>query len=194
MISGRIDPVSGRVIFQPAYALDLPIRLPTPGDSMLELLDIDGNVIAAYPFAPAEAQADSFQTANAFESTGFHLIVPFDEQTTSIRVRRGEAILGTLTAGKQAPSLEVGVAALSVDSRSMRVQWSGQDAEGDVLHYLVRASTDGGKTWQVIGANLTSPTIKLNSDEWSGESVLVEVLASDGLHTTSRQLGSFSVP
>ena len=194
MVSGRIDPVSGRMTLQSAYALELPIRLPTPGDYILELLDMDGNVIAAYPFVPAEAQADAFQAANALENVGFHLTVPYDGRAVSIRVRRGVTILGAMTAGRQAPSLETGAAVLSADLRSMRVQWLGQDADGDDLHYLVRASTDGGKTWQVIGVNLTFSTIELNSDEWSGKSVLIEVLASDGLHTTSRQLGSFAVP
>lgn len=196
MVSGQIDPVTDRVTFQPAYALDLPLHLPAPGDDdyVLELLDAEGRVIGAHPFEPVRAQADRFRGGTAFESASFVLTVPYDDQIASLRVRRGDAILGALTAGAQAPSLEAGTAVLRADSRVTLVTWSGQDADGDELRYLVRASTDGGVTWQVIGVNLTTPTIELRSDEWSGQSVLVQVLASDGVHSRALSLGTVNVP
>ena len=94
----------------------------------------------------------------------------------------------------RAPSLEEGVTALDADSHSVRVNWSGRAAEGASLHYLVRASTDGGTTWQTVGVDLSTPALDLNPRDFGGQSVLVQVLASDGLRTASLRLGPFDVP
>jgi hypothetical protein len=76
----------------------------------------------------------------------------------------------------------------------VRAQWSAADGDGDELSYRVRASTDGGKTWQLIGVNLPSPAIDLNPVDFGGRDVLLDVIASDGLNSASRILGPFAVP
>ena len=86
------------------------------------------------------------------------------------------------------------MSALDADSRAMRVNWQGHAAEGVNLRYLVRASTDGGAMWQTIGVDLSVPSIDLSLDDFGGQSVLVQVLASDGLRTASLRLGTFAVP
>jgi len=196
LISGRIDPDSGQVIFRPAYVLDMPdgAPLPDPGDYAIELLDVAGRVMNAYSFAPTPAHADQFGGGAVSEIAGFHLALPYTEGIASIRVRHGDAILGKLEASARAPSLEAGVSALDADSRSVRVNWSGHAAEGMSLHYLVRASTDGGATWQTIGVDLATPSIDLDPNDFGGQSVLVQVLASDGLRTASLRLGPFAAP
>ena len=196
LISGRIDPDSGQVTFRPTYLLDTPggAQLPDPGDYVIELLDADRRSMSAYPFTPTQAHADQSGGGAAFEIAGFHLAVPYAEGMASIRVRRGDAILGKLEASTRGPSLEAGESALNADSRSMRVNWSGHATEGVSLHYLVRASTDGGAMWQTIGVDLSAPSIDLSFDDFGGQSVLVQVLASDGLRTASLRLGPFAVP
>jgi len=196
LLSGQIDPANGRVTFRPAYVLDTPggAQLPDPGEYTLELLDANGEVIGAYPFAPARATADPLGDKTAFEIASFHLTLPYAEEVASIRVCRDDVILGKLEASTRAPSLEGGLSALDADSRSMRVNWSGHAAEGVSLRYLVRASTDGGTTWQAIGVDLSTPTIDLNPNDFGGQGVLVQVLASDGLRTASLRLGPFVVP
>jgi hypothetical protein len=196
LISGRIDPDSSQVTFRPAYVLDAPggAQLPDPGEYVLEMLDADGAVISTYAFAPARATADPLGGGTAFEIAGFHLALPYAEGTTTIRVRHGDAILGKLKASTTAASLEASASALDADSHSLRVTWSGHAVEGISLHYLVRTSTDSGATWQTIGVDLSTPTIDLSLNDFGGQSVLVQVLASDGLRTVSLRLGPFDVP
>lgn len=196
MISGRIHPSSGQVAFWPAYTLEVPdaARLPDPGEYTIELHDASGHVKSAYPFAPTRAHADSFRGGAASEFLGFHMTLPYAERVASVRVRRGGAILGVLEAGQRAPTLYAGASTQSADARSVRVNWSGRGADGEALHYLVRASTDDGATWQTIGVNLSTPSIDLVHDDFGGQRVLVQVLASDGLRTTSLRLGPFNVP
>jgi hypothetical protein len=192
MVSGSIDP-AGKVTFRPAYALEVPIDPSSRGDHTLELLDAGGVVIAAYPFQPIQADVDRWGGSSS-QHLGFHLAVPYVEGIASIRVRHDDIILGELASGAHAPTLDASTNALDGTAASPTVTWSAADADGDAVHYLVRASVDGGATWQVIGVDLTKPTITLNPGDLGGQSVLVEVLASDGLHTTSLQLGSFTVP
>ena len=196
LLSGQIDADNGQVTFHPAYVLDTPSRaqLPDPGEYTLELLEANGAVISAYPFALARATADSIGGGTAFEIAGFHLVLPYAEGTASVRVRRGDAILGKLEASTRAPSLEAGASALDADSHSVRVNWLGHAAEGASLHYLVRASTDGGATWQTVGVDLSTPAIDLNPRDFGGQRVLVQVVASDGLRTAPLRLGPFVVP
>jgi hypothetical protein len=194
LVSGSIDLSSDKVTFRPVFALDTPGRLPEPGDYTLELLDASGRAIVSYSFAPATAHADRLRGGSAFEHTGFHLALPYADGVAAIQVRRAGAILGVLKSGAREPSLRADVSALDADRQSWRVTWSDAEADGDSLHYLVRASTDDGATWQTIGVGLTSPTIDLNPIDFAGQDVRVEVIASDGLNSTQLQLGPFAMP
>jgi len=192
LVSGSIDS-TGKATFRPAYVLEAPTDSPGRGDYTLELLDAGGHVVAAYSFEPAEADVDR-RGGTSSRYLGFHLAVPYVEGVASIRVRRGSATLGEMESGLYAPALDANATALDGDLSSPTITWSAADADGDELHYLVRASVDGGATWQVIGVDLTGPTVTLSQSDFGSQSVLVEVLASDGLHTTSLRLGPFAAP
>ena len=118
----------------------------------------------------------------------------YAKEIVAVRVRRGDTILGVLRPGAHAPSLSAGPGAFSADEALARVNWSAADPDGDDVHYLVRASTDGGAAWQVIGVNLGAPHIELRAEDFGGREVLLQVFASDGLHTSSMMLGPFAVP
>jgi hypothetical protein len=189
MISGRME--AGQVTFQPAYVLDLPMRLPEPGDYVIELLDANDNILAAYPFAPGTAYADRLK-GESDPLTGFHLTLPYSEQTTSVRVRRGEVLLGALSAGPAGLSLRAGPGVLSDRGQALSVTWSASAPLGENLHYLVRASADGGATWQTLGVNLTESKIELERSDLAGQQVRVQVVASTGLRTAQLDLGPFT--
>jgi len=190
LVSGSIDAASDRATIEPLFVLDIPAQLPEPGKYTIELLDAEGRNLAAYPFNPGQAIADRWRDGVAFEWAGFHMTLPYAEDVASVRVRRGSVILGTLeSTGKRAPTLGAGVNALGADGHSVRVEWSGSSD----LRYLVRASTDDGKTWQTIDVNLALPSILLNPIDFGGQNVLIEVQASDGVRTTTLSLGSYPV-
>lgn len=202
LISGEIS--TGKATFRPVYVLDAlrAVRLPDPGEYTLELLGAGGQVVGAYPFAPARAIADRFQAGTAFEAVGFHMTLPYSDSIQSIRVRRGDSILSALVAGAQPPSLVSASGTLMAESGAgadagadaVRVGWSANLAQGETLHYLVRASTDAGATWQTVGVNSTTPWIDLRSEDFGGRRVWVEIIASSGLRSTSLRAGPFTVP
>lgn len=188
LISGSIDPLTQRAAFEPVYAVDVPARSSSGGDYTLELLDQRGNLLATYPFAAITAQPDRTDGGPSSEIAGFHLAVPYVSGVAAIRIKHGTTILGTQQAKSSAPVLS------SLTNRSGQLSWLGRELDGEPLHYLVRASIDGGVTWETIGVNLTQPTMALDPAFFGGQTVRVEVIASDGLNSTQQALGPFNVP
>jgi hypothetical protein len=66
--------------------------------------------------------------------------------------------------------------------------------DGEPLHYLARASTDAGVTWETVGVDLIEPAIVLDPAIFGGQTVRLEVIASDGLNSTKLVLGPINVP
>jgi hypothetical protein len=194
LISGSIDPSSGRAAIRSAYTLDVPARLPDHGDHTLELLDANGNIIATYSFAPTRAEIDRYPLSAGGELIGFNLKVPYANNVAAIRVRHGSTILGELRSGAHAPVLSTQASTLNAATQTTRINWLAADPDREPLHYLVRASIDNGANWQTIGVDLAQPQIDLDPDYFSGHLVLVQVLASDGLHTSQLNLGPYIIP
>ena len=189
LISGQIDPITDRATFDPAYAIDLPARLPDPGDYALELLDQSDRVLATYPFEPMRAQIDD---PHGGELAGFHLVVPYMDHVAALRIKHGASIAGTLRASTNQPTMIATSrsAALGADNT---IRWAGYDADANPLRYLVRASTDNGQTWQTIGVDLTTPSITLRPEDFGGQRVWLEVSGSDGMNTSQLELGPYQV-
>ena len=193
LISGSIDPSSGQAAFRPAYALNAPARWPDPGDHTLELIDANDRVMATYSFAPIHAQTERVPAGEGSESIGFHLSVPYIDGVAAIRIRQNGTMLGELRASPQAPTLSIKSATFDARTQAKRISWSGSDPAGASLHYLVRASIDRGTTWQTMGVDLTTPTIDLSPNDFAHQPVLIQVLASNGLRTTTLQVGPYSI-
>jgi hypothetical protein len=151
---------------------------------VLELLDARSNVIAAYPFETASATPDRLDAAPALEVSGFHLTVPYVDGVSALRVRRGSVILGSQKAGAITSTLN------AAQVRSGQLIWSGvADAR-----YLVRASLDNGRTWEVVGLDLDQPALNLAATRYSGQSAQFEIVASRGLNSQTLKLGPVLVP
>jgi hypothetical protein len=190
VISGRIDPQTDRAVFDPAYVIDLPARAPEPGEYVLELLDRFDRVVAAYPFELLRAPIEDSQRTG--ESLSFHLRIPYHDQAVTLRITHHASSIGVLRASANPPRLTAVTRSASARLDNS-VHWSGQDADGNTLSYLVRASIDQGKTWQTIGVNLTTPSITLRPEDFGGHQVTLEILGSDGVFTSKLQTGSYWV-
>jgi hypothetical protein len=194
LISGSIDPHADRIGFNPVYALDTPAYQPEGDDYVLEMLNANRQVVASYPFAAAQAQPDRWSTPNqAEEAIGFHLAVPYHADVATLRVRHGDTVLGTLDGNTSAPQLTAPATRFGI-SRSNQVTWSGSSTTGEPLSYLVRVSTDSGQTWETIAVDLPTPAITLNSTDFGGKVVWLQVIGSTGLKSSMLFLGPYLVP
>lgn len=191
LIAGSID-ARGQVKLDPAYSIDLPARLPVAGDYTIELIDARGSILASYSFEPVRAAIDRYP-AGGSETSGFSLRLPDVSNVAAIRVRHNEVVVGSLQAGSHAPTLS-GSSAASGTNRQAQIDWSTGDLDREPVYYLVRASIDRGATWQTIGVNLTASHIDLDRSYFGGHTVLLQILASDGVHTSQLNLGPYSIP
>lgn len=83
-----------------------------------------------------------------------------------------------------------------VQELSLTVSWQGRDRDGDDLQYIVRYSHDGGNTWRTMAVEIKELHIKVAVEELpgAGRTAVVQVIASDGVHTGAAQSVPFSVP
>ena len=167
LIRGSIDPDTSRIDFRPAYAINIPARLPQPGEYVLELLDDRSRVIKAYPFAAAVATPDRTDAAPAAQITGFHLTVPYVDGVSTLRVQYGSVIMGSQLVASSTHTVK------AAQVRSGQLSWSG--ASG--AYYLVRASLDNGHTWEVIGLDLDRPVLNLAATRFADPHARFEIIA-----------------
>ena len=100
LISGSIDPATGRAALHPVFSIGVPARTSDPGDYAIDLIDMRDRVVATYSFAPLHAQPDRFGSGSDREIISFHLALPDRDDVALLRVRQGAAVIGELNAGQ----------------------------------------------------------------------------------------------
>ncbi|MBC8249668.1 MAG: hypothetical protein H8E90_08315, partial [Anaerolineales bacterium] len=75
------------------------------------------------------------------------------------------------------------------------VSWTGDDADGDPLRYILQYSPDGWNTWKAVATNLVGESYTLDVGRLAGsETALLRVVASDGVNTSQDESdGTFTV-
>jgi hypothetical protein len=73
--------------------------------------------------------------------------------------------------------------------------WTGDDADGDGLTYMVQYSRDGGLTWEALATELRETAYELDLSVLAGAGAArVRVIASDGVNTAQDESdGTFVV-
>ncbi len=80
------------------------------------------------------------------------------------------------------------------DGGMQTIAWSGADADGDALSYMLLASRDGAEDWTLLDSRLTREDFDVNADLANGgPNVYFRVLASDGLQTAEATVGPIDV-
>lgn len=127
----------------------------------------------------------------------FNSLIDVSTQPDRIEiVKLPNTVLHTLTAGSNAPTLNItGPTAGSSVNDTLNLTWTGSDADsGDILRYVVRYSNDNGNTWIVLEPSTTNTQLNVDMSTMpGGELGQLQVIASDGLHTTSATVGPINV-
>ncbi|MEM8961541.1 MAG: hypothetical protein AAGD38_08695 [Acidobacteriota bacterium] len=121
--------------------------------------------------------------------------------TGSARVvyrNRDGAIVERLELSANAP--EVFFTALPSTNQPLQagttLQWYGRDRDGDALTYILRASADGGNTWNILALNTTDTVFTLGAtalEALPGGATRLQVLVTDGARSGYAEAGSFAV-
>ncbi len=181
---------------QPFYRAMLPAGTsdePGEGPYALELQDAGGTPLFTRYF-------DTQDTCGGQpEGTGpFHEIVPWQAGTARIVIREGQTVLRITHVSTNSPEVTL----LSPNGGEFwppygehTVSWTGSDADGDPLRYVLQYSPDGGSTWSAVATDLVGESYALDAGSLAGsETALIRVIASDGVNTSQDESdGTFIV-
>ncbi|MBI3250188.1 MAG: PD40 domain-containing protein [Deltaproteobacteria bacterium] len=201
-MGGSVNLADGAVTFAPFVNVESVVapEMPPPGDYTLQLRDPNGNVLQEVPFQPDEMHADLPVGATPTgESTSgsFFITVPANEAIKQVVVLRQGNPVGARSSTPHAPQVTVlspnGGEDLSGETATL--QWTGSDADGDALSYIVQYSSDDGATWETLAVDRPETSVVVSVSALAGGSQgRIRVLASDGFNSTNDQSdGVFTV-
>jgi hypothetical protein len=172
-------------ITRPFYRLVYPTGTsdgPGAGPYTLELQDGSGTPLFTRYF---DNIGDTFDPN---EGSGyFREKVPWQTGTARIVISEGQTVLHVTSVSAHAPQVTL----LSPNGGEAwppygehTVTWTGSDADGDPLRYILQYSPDGGATWQAVAVNLSGASYALDASRLPGsQQALLRVIATDGANT-----------
>ncbi|HEX9131871.1 MAG TPA: hypothetical protein VF844_06240 [Ktedonobacteraceae bacterium] len=125
----------------------------------------------------------------------FHEIIPWDPDTGSIAFLRQGKVIHTFELEGQAPEVKM-LPPKRTEKRAdlMRLEWE-EKHPGKNPTYLLRYSSDGGKTWRAVAADLTDSSQVVSLEFLpGGDQCKFQVVASSGIRTALAETEPFSVP
>lgn len=192
-LTGQIDLVTGEALAiqtQPVASMLSETPLMEGSPLLIEFLDDQGQVLSQGNLIfnlPLEIHPHEGALPDQAPPVLFSAIraVPAGAQT--VRLLWQEGVVYSLDATPNAPTVQmivpVGGEEIGPDTE-LDIQWMAEDLDGDLLHFTVLYSADGGNTFVPLGVGISGTQM-----HWTprfatpGDSVQVKVVASDGFNS-----------
>lgn len=174
------------------------IQAGTKADSsrILRVLNSDDKELFQQPINTIELEAEGAQVGTRFIN-----LVPISDDMAKFQVLENGILIGeSLPRGPATPVITLTApsvaSARSAATDTLNVTWEASDADGDPMVFLVNYSYDDGNTWMPLGGieSETSISVPLANGLPGGPKAIIEVIASDGLHSTVARSITFTVP
>jgi hypothetical protein len=157
----------------------------------VRLLDAADSVLADVPVTPV---APHFHEGDSPIEIFFASLPSPTSTVARIELLQDSAVLDRRAPGGSTPTVSIlQPAGGETFTDTLQLSWQGQDADtGDLLHYSIQYSPDGGLTWRSLAADIpgtpgsTPTSLAFNVSGMPGSSPsggLVRIAASDGYHT-----------
>ena len=163
-----------------------------------------GALVSTVPVHVSEHPADEgLDEGTAFMALTDPLSVLYDSMRL-VETAPGGAVLGSLNAGAQLPSVAINSPVAGDDfapGAGPVIKWTASDPDNDALRFTVRWSADNGTSWRTLAVAMTGTSLATTGaagvvgpgmDLPGGAQCLVSVIATDGLHSASATSGAFS--
>ncbi|MFQ5793557.1 MAG: hypothetical protein ACE5JP_00725 [Candidatus Bipolaricaulia bacterium] len=192
VIAGIMELDTGATRFLPFHTVESRLEPPQmpEGPFTLLLLDRRNQVINRVPFQPNihAGQAVGPVGEPPIRTGNFVIPVPFDERMVRAEVR-DETGRTLVSVDRSANPPQVEVVSPNrgerLRGREATFSWTGRDADGDPLSYLVQVSTDCGETYDTLAVDLRNTTLTVPVEVIGGTDCgLLRVSASDGFNST----------
>ena len=164
----------------------------TSPDYTLRAFDAGGGLISSAALSTTTTHNHSDDEITLF--TGF-----VDPNPAIVRfqvVNASNVPLGARLAGAATPIISItNPTGASNIGNVMNVSWNASDADGDALLFTLRYSNDNGATWRVLGNPIGGNSLNVDMTDGlpGGTQALLQVVASDGVHSSSATVGPFVV-
>jgi hypothetical protein len=188
----------GRIDVRPSFHYESEPRLKSgrPTQYGIELRDAHNRPLEAQRILLTDPYRD-------LDSPGidFFKQIPFDPETARVVFTCGapddcdQEELLAIDVPKDPPAVAILEPRGQYELKGrVRVVWTGE-CGGRALRYLLRYSSDGGKTFRAVAPSLSETEYTVDLDTLSGgERCLFQVLATEGIRTGSALSDVFSVP
>jgi hypothetical protein len=149
------------------------------GDFAVRLRAAGGDLLSETAFS-ADLHSDSSRRP-------FEVIVPFVAGTRNVQIVRlsDDLIVAERAISASAPTISA-VTVVEEDDH-INVGWTAGDSDGDTLHFDLYISHDAGATFRPLSLGVTGTTAAVALAQTGGGSVIVQVVASDGVQTASAE-------
>jgi uncharacterized repeat protein (TIGR01451 family) len=193
LFPGLIDPATDAVTFDPFVTLgaNWPPPAPLPGPYALRLFNGAAQLLQQISFTPDLMAPRGDEP----EMLSFLIAVPANPAIRQVQVLHGSQTIGTRTASVNSPTVHLlsPTAGDNFTGDSITIRWTGSDADGDPLTYMLQYSPDGGTTWATLTADLTSTNYVVARRLLHGTSTgRLRVTASDGFNSVMDTSGLFT--
>ncbi|MFL5803494.1 MAG: hypothetical protein ACJ8CR_17345 [Roseiflexaceae bacterium] len=159
----------------------------------LRTFDAAGKLLGTSPLRVSDTQNEGSSDWQLF----FNLVDANPEPARIEVVKVGGPVVLARAAGVRPPSVAItSPASGAVVGSRLEIAWTAADPDGDPLMFFARYSPDKGTTWHALGSptTMSSLSVDLAGGLPGGREALVQVVASDGLHSTVATSSPFSVP
>jgi uncharacterized repeat protein (TIGR01451 family) len=190
LVRGTIDLANDRVTFAPFSRLttrNAP-ESPAAGPYVVRACAATGAVVSDTGFAPRQMDSDSPQAPSTLGT--FMIALKGNPDVKSISILRDNRVIARQSATPNAPQVRViapnGGEKIVADPVTIR--WTGSDADGDPLVYLVQYSADNGASWITLAVDWPRETYEADFASLPGSGQgLIRIIAGDGFNSGSDQ-------
>lgn len=167
----------------------------------LELRSATGSVLGTQDF-----DRTTLSEEHGGEKPVFTVLLPDNPLTASVvvKLRSTSTTIGSKSKSSNAPvigPITSPTLGQTINFSPGPITWTGSDADGDLVTYIVQYSRDNGANWEVLAANTPNTSLAFEADTLlpgsastvSPGSSRIRIIATDGFNTTMRLSDNFIV-
>ena len=181
LAAGTFD-ISGTATLDTWYVLsETELDTLAPGPYSFEYQDANGAILHQQSFAITYTV-----WGETFEQMPFVATIPYIPNTEKIVVKYNNVPLAEKIVSPNAPTVTV----ISPNggeqlSGQVEISWTGTDADGDTLAYVVQLTLNNGASWTTLAAGIADTSHMLDVSQLPpGTQYRIKVIASDGFNTS----------